>query len=181
MELDRLLVERGVRRAYELGRLGDAVVGALPIALLGAVAVGLGPARWFGALVGLALVLTVVLCLWRGLLLGAAVVPGVLAGMVPLVLVHLANHASPGCAVSGCGAYCVEACVAGGLAAGLLVVRFARRRSRPVAAWGVAGLLALLTGGLGCTCVGYTGALAMVGALFAASAPSLVVWAYRPA
>lgn len=177
MALDLVLLERGVRRTYELARLRDALVGGLPLAVLAGVAVWLGPQRWFVGAVGVALVVAVVGYFWHGLGAAKAVLPGVGAGLVPLVLTHVANGFGPGCTAHGCGTYCMEACIAGGGLASLALLRFAHRAEHPPSAWGYGASLAWLTGALGCSCVGYTGVLALGGVLVGLSLPSLVTWA----
>lgn len=177
MAHDLAMVRRQSRRAYELGRVRSALIDGIPLVLLAVVAAWLGPRPWFDAVVAAMLCATGLVFLWRGQTAGRAVMPGVAAGLVPLTLTHIANGLSPGCGSGQCTSYCMHACVVGGVLGGLLLVRFARRDPSKLALWGWAGPLTLMTGVLGCGCVGFTGALAIVGAVVAVSAPSIVRWA----
>lgn len=130
----------------------------LPLVLLVAwVSARPASALAFGALVylvGIAL-------LWRGSGARRAVLPGVLAGAVPLALALAANHIGHQCTGTACMTWCVPACSAGGLAAGLIVAAVGRRTERPIGYWVGASGLALLTGAMGCACVGYSGMIGL--------------------
>jgi hypothetical protein len=90
----------------------------------------------------------------------------VAAGLVPLVLALCANHVHH-CSADGCMTLCVPACAVGGLAAGLAVAGVGNRRRAGAVFWLPASGLALLTGAMGCSCVGYAG-VAGLGLGFAA-------------
>ena len=52
---------------------------------------------------------------------------------------------------------CVPACAVGGLVAGLAVAGVGLQRKSGVGFWLGASVLAVLTGAMGCSCVGYPG------------------------
>jgi hypothetical protein len=131
----------------------------------------LGHAPLASASFGAALLATAVLFHWRGRGLGAAVAPGLLAGAVPLLLL-LTMKCGAWCSIMGgdCMAYCGRFCAVGGLCAGLVLGAWSRRREEYGAMFLVAGgVIAALTGLLGCFVGGVTGALWMAaGEAFAA-------------
>lgn len=172
---DHLLLEVRARRAYELGRvrlgLGYAlfvVPGiALSILLRGDTTSSL-------ALGGLAIAL-VTLSTWRGGAWAAAVVPGLVAGTVPLLLPLAARLTTHGCSGEVCWSVCMLSCVLGGLFAGglmgLRAGRLAVDRGRFLVG---AGAIAILSGSLGCAFAGLAGVAGMSLGLLAGSAP--LVW-----
>ncbi|HEX2882150.1 MAG TPA: hypothetical protein VHO25_21670, partial [Polyangiaceae bacterium] len=101
-----------------------------------------------------------VLLLWYGQGLQRAVLPGVFAGLIPLASALCANHFGHVCTGGGCVSLCLPACILGGVSAGALLGYWARGRS-----WGfvlAASSLALLTGAMGCGCIGYAGVLGLL-------------------
>jgi len=153
-------IERRVRVAYELGRAKQALAGALPLLLTAALTALIGPrpasALWLGGLTfGLS-----VLLLWYGRDAQRAVLPGFLAGLVPLGLALFANGAHH-CGVHGCSAWCVPACTLGGLVAGLTVASVGNVLRAGAAFWVSGSVIALLTGAMGCACAGYAGVMGM--------------------
>lgn len=168
------------RRAYEAGRLRWAAriaTWVLPLALLSVVAAG---NRCLSLATGAALLTACVALLWRGQAWGAAVRPGLLAGVIPLGLM-LTLKCSSGyfCALGGCMAHCSRFCGVGGLAAGLLLAARARRQPEGAVQFLVAGgAVAALTGLLGCFVGGITGALWMALGELAALIP-LVAYEVR--
>lgn len=169
---------RRVRWAYEKGRW----VRALPLGGYGVVlvlcAVALRSSVGAGTLV-LGAVFTGLLVGygWRGGVLGRAVVPGVLGGVMPLLVPPLVVASGHVCASPGCRAFCLLACVGGGVLAGLLITRAAvaapvGERGRFVLA---AGVLATLCGALTCVLYGLSGVIGLMSGLALASAPGLVL------
>jgi hypothetical protein len=154
--IDLSQMQRRLRVAYELGRLRRALLGVAPVALLTVVAacVAHRPASTLGF--GLAAVGVGAFMLWYGRDPQRAVLPGVAAGLVPLVLALCANHVHA-CGSSSCSSLCVPACAFGGLVAGLAVASVGNQRKAPVWFWLSASSLALLTGAMGCACIGYAG------------------------
>jgi len=168
---------RRARWAYEKGRLTR----ALPLGGYGGVlvacAVALRSSAGPGTLV-LGAVFTALLVGygWRGGVLGRAVVPGVLGGVLPLLVPPLVVASGHLCA-SGCRAFCLWACVGGGVLAGVLITRAAltvpaQGRGRFVLA---AGVLATLCGALTCVLYGASGVIGVGTGLVLASTPGLVL------
>ena len=165
---------RRARWAYEKGRL----VRALPLGGYGVVLVlcavalrsNVGPGT-----LALGAVFTALLIGygWWGGVLGRAVVPGVLGGVMPLLVPPLVVASGHVCA-SGCRAFCLWACVGGGLLAGVLITRAApvEGRGRFVLA---AGVLATLCGALTCVLYGASGVIGVGLGLVLASTPVLVL------
>jgi hypothetical protein len=178
---DLASVQRGCQRAYELGRIRDALLAGIPLVLIAAVGFWIGPRPAFDGAVATALAVTGLVFLWRGQLAARMVATGVGAGLVPLLLTYMANGISLGGGHAGCSPYCMHACFVGGIVAGLMVARVAGREASRPTAWALGGALAAMTGSLGCGCIGFTGVLALVGALFATGLPALVVWARQKA
>lgn len=164
-------IERRARLAYEAGRLWRAALAAAPILVLAACAGQVG-GRTSGALsLGVAVYLVGSLFLWRGQDAGRAVLPGILAGVVPLSFALGARALGHVCTGEVCVSLCVPACASGGVLAGLMITWFARRTSAEARSWVCAGSLALLTGALGCSCAGFGGILGLVGGLAVTGAP----------
>ena len=154
--IDLAHLERRARRVYEFQRLWRALLGVMPVLVVAAVA-ALFTHRPISALgFGLATVALGVAMLWYGRNPQKAVLPGVAAGLVPLVLALCANHLHA-CGRDVCTSVCVPACTAGGLIAGLAVANVGLRRTAGVWFWLPASSLALLTGAMGCACIGYSG------------------------
>lgn len=166
-------VERVARRAYERSRWARAAWGSLPIVLL-ALAVSFVHARplsaWAFGLGGAALGMV---CLWYGRDAQRAVLPGMLTGLVPLVLATAANQVHA-CGAHGCSTWCVQACVTGGVVSGLAVAWDAHRRGAGRLYWAAASGVALAVGAMGCACVGFSGIGGLALGFLGGSAPGLV-------
>jgi hypothetical protein len=161
--------------AYERSRLRLAAQVALPVALLPAVSWWLGTPLKSASGLGAGLVAVVALCLWRGGALSRGSMTGLKSGLVPLLFAHTAKLFGHVCSPSGCTTLCVPACAAGGVLAGALIEYWARTSSRPNVTRGLGLGVAVLTGALGCSCVGASGVLALiVGAVSSAAAARLV-------
>ncbi|MBN2196723.1 MAG: hypothetical protein JW751_28195 [Polyangiaceae bacterium] len=158
IDLDRMRWR--VRLAYELGRLRLALLGMAPVALIAAAAVCVAhrPASAFAF--GVATVVAGVVMLWYGRDPQRAILPGVAAGLVPLVLATCANHWHS-CGPHGCTSLCVPACTLGGVVAGLAVASVGNRRRAGIWFWVSASGIAVLTGAMGCSCVGYSGVVGL--------------------
>ncbi len=174
MAVDAQLAMERARRAYERARGARAGLLSLPVAALSVVACGLGARPTTALGVGAALVIASWFFLWRGQNLGRAVLPGVLAGLVPLALSLGARSFGHVCTGSQCVSLCVPACTIGGLAAGLLIARAGRHVASRPRFYGGAGALAALVGTLGCSCVGYGGIAGLVVGLSITLFPTLV-------
>lgn len=154
------LLEQRARRRYELGRLRRAALGALPLLPILLVALYLTQRPTSTLCFGLGALGLTLAMLWYGRSPQRAVLPGVAAGVVPLALSLCANQIHH-CGANGCSSFCAPACTLGGALAGLAVMSVARRRGLGLGFLLGASGVALLTGAMGCTCVGYSGVLGL--------------------
>ena len=153
---DLARLEQRARRAYEFGRLRRALLGIAPMALLVPIFACLSHRPGSVLAFGAAVIASATAMLWYGRDPQKAVLPGVAAGLVPLVLALCANQVHA-CASGRCSTLCVPACALGGVVAGLAVAWVGNRRKAGVGFWVSSSGLALLTGAMGCSCVGYSG------------------------
>ena len=148
---------RRARRAYEWSRLRMALWGFAPVVLIITAATLLtkrpGSALAFGA----ALFAFGVTALWYGKGAQRAVLPGLALGLVPLTLALCASQMNHMCMGDACMAVCVPACTAGGALAGLGMALVGYRRRQGWRYWIAASAIALLTGAMGCSFVGFGG------------------------
>ena len=158
--IDLARLEQQARRRYELGRLRRAALGALPLLPVVLVALCLTQRPTSTLCFGLGALGLVLSMLWYGRAAQRAVLPGVAAGMLPLALSLCANQIHH-CSMNGCSSFCAPACTLGGSLAGLAVMYVARRRGLGLGFLLGASGVALLTGAMGCTCVGYSGVLGL--------------------
>ncbi|HKO91581.1 MAG TPA: hypothetical protein VJU61_10535 [Polyangiaceae bacterium] len=174
---DVLVLQRRARTRYELARLRAATLGMLPLALVVALALCFTarPASTLGF--GLAAAAVGVVLLWYGRDPQRAVLPGTAAGLVPLALSLCANQIHH-CGSDGCSSLCAPACTLGGMVAGLAVGVAAGKRAAGIWFWLPASGMALLTGSMGCTCVGYSGVLGLAFGFALGLVPGLL---HRPA
>lgn len=153
-------LQRRVRWAYEFGRLRRALLGVAPVLVIVAVAACVAhrpmSTLWFG----LATVSVGAAMLWYGRDPQKAVLPGIAAGLVPLVFALCANHMHA-CGADGCSSLCVPACALGGVVAGLAVASVGNQRNTGPWFWVSASSLALLTGAMGCACIGYSSVIGL--------------------
>jgi hypothetical protein len=168
-----LTLQRRARTRYEVARLRAATLGVVPLALVVAMALCFTarPTSTLGF--GLAAAAVGVVLLWYGRDPQRAVLPGAAAGLVPLALSLCANQIHH-CGSDGCSSFCAPACTLGGVVAGLAVARIAVRRRAGVWFWLPASGMALLTGSMGCTCVGYSGVLGLAFGFAVGLVPSLL-------
>jgi hypothetical protein len=153
---DVLRVERRLRRAYEFGRLRLALLGVLPLTLVVLVSMLLTQRPLSALAFGALAVATGAGMLFYGRDPQRAVLPGVAAGLVPLALALCASRLHH-CGPDGCSTLCIPACILGGLVSGLVVASVGHRRGAGPVFWLSASGLALLTGAMGCTCIGHSG------------------------
>ena len=150
-------IERRARIRYEMGRMRRALVGFAPVLIIVAVAAVFAKRPSSTVAFGVATFAVGVVLLWYGRDLKRAVLPGLAAGIVPLVLVLCANHVGHVCMGDDCTMLCIPACAVGGVAAGLAVAAVGVQRRSGAGFWVAASSIALLTGAMGCACVGYAG------------------------
>ena len=170
-ELDKLT--RRVRLHYEWARIKRALLGILPLLVVVGAASALGRHHSATEAFGASAVLVSAAMLWYGRNPQRAVLPGVLAGFVPLVLALCTSHMAA-CSGGGCMMMCVAACSAGGVIAGLAVAGVGNRRRAGAVFWLSASSLALLTGATGCACVGYAGVVGLGVGFAAGVVPGLL-------
>ena len=157
-ELTKL--ERRTRARYEWARAKRALIGFAPLLLVVAVATAIARHPSVTGAFGVGAFIAGAVMLWYGRDPKRAVLPGVLAGFVPLVLTLCTSHMH-GCMGDGCMMMCVPACSIGGLVAGLAVASVGNHRRAGAVFWLSASVIALLTGAMGCACVGYSGVIGL--------------------
>lgn len=160
------------RFVYELGRARSAAWTALVV--LPFVACALFACDVPAPVVGLgaALYLLAAALFFRGEVYGSAVGAGLLAGAAPLLAPLLLRRSGHCCLGGACWSGCMIACIAGGVAAGLMIGWFVAKRREGAGAFGVsAAAVATLTGCLGCVAAALGSVLPMVVALVVTSIP----------
>jgi hypothetical protein len=172
--IDVAAVARRARRGYELSRLRRAALGFAPALLLVVFAAVFGRRPESAGLLGAGLFALGTLLLWYGRDLRKAVLPGIGAGLLPLSLALIAPRLGHLCAGDHCVSLCIPACAAGGISAGLLVAAHLHRARVGAGPWLAASALTLLTGAMGCACVGYSGILGMAAGYALALTPRLL-------
>lgn len=171
--VDLVILERRARVHYELVRAGRSLLGFAPALILVLIAAGLGRRPGSALLFGSMLFAAGSFLLWHGRTMHRAVLPGLLAGLIPLTCALVANHGHA-CSGGHCGSWCLPACTVGGVTAGLVVSWFAMRRGLDWRFWLGASAISLLTGAMGCSCIGYSGVLGLAGGFFSASLPWVI-------
>ncbi len=171
IDLEKL--ERRARGGYERARIGWSLAGMVPVLLVIIAAALLGKRPSSAALFGGALFATGTMVLWRGGELRLALWPGVLSGLIPLTCALIANHTHI-CAGGHCTTMCLPACSAGGIVAGLAVSFIATRRNLSWGFWAAASAVSLLTGAMGCSCIGYAGVVGLVAGFSLGLMPQLL-------
>ena len=158
MELiDLTKLEQRARRKYEWMRVRQAVIGFAP-SLVVVVIAALANKHPTSALgFGAAMFVVGVSLLWYGRDVRRAVLPGLVMGLLPLALALCANSMGHACMGDQCMTLCVPACAIGGLGAGVGVSLIGLRWKQGRAFWVGATALTLLTGAMGCSCIGYGG------------------------
>lgn len=161
-----------IRRAYELGRLRTAALGALPALLyLGASAV-LG-ADQRAIVIGIGMFLLAAVALHRGRPLARGVGLGFLLGVIPFATASFAQSAGHVCIDGSCMAYCVPACTTAGVATGLLGSYLAVRVRGGIGSYASMAVLVTMAGAMGCRCIGIGSMVGLVTGLLVASVPAM--------
>lgn len=148
---------RRARRAYEWGRTRRAFIGCLPVLVLLAAASIFGDRLEWTLAFGAGLFVLGMFMLWYGREPQRAVLPGIAAGVIPLVLVLCARHAGHFCTGTSCTSLCMQACALGGVLAGLAVASVGNARQAGPAFWISASSVSVLTGAMACSCLGLSG------------------------
>lgn len=155
--IDLTQLERRARRKYEWARVRRALLGFAP-ALLVVVIAALANKHPASAVVfGCALFVVGAGLLWYGHDVRRAVLPGLAMGLLPLSFALCANHFGHACMGDHCLTLCVPACALGGIGAGVGVSVIGLRWKQSWPFWVGTTVLTLLTGAMGCSCVGYGG------------------------
>ena len=171
---DAVLLERA-RRAYEAGRLRSAAIRALALIPLPALALGSGCQPRTVAIAGTLFLAAVGACFWRGGDWRRGALPGIAAGVVPLLTPTMLHACSQACRVGACGIMTL-ACAAGGLLGGLLLAWLAPSpRTRGAVPFVVACVVAGLAGAVGCLAYGAVGLAVMAAGLAVGSLPVLAL------
>lgn len=157
-----LMLAMALRR-YEVSRLKWAALCAVLTLAIPAMAFILGHRPGTALVLGAALALCVGWFVWRGKGWAVAVPAGLRAGVIPLGFALAAQHIGHVCTAGGCTTLCVPACVAGGVLAGVLVAISSRQSAWPRATLAGGLAVSLAIGAMGCTCVGFSGVLGMLG------------------
>jgi hypothetical protein len=162
MAVDLNRLESRVRRTYEKGRLRHAVAASAPVLVLaGVVWLGVAQPRVVLALVGLLFAMEA-LFVWRGQQLGRGALAGLAGGAIPLAFGLCMQTYAQVCGAMPAGASCTAICIGGGLLAGLVIARIARRQPSPLAFASAAATTAALLGAIGCACAGLGGVAGLV-------------------
>jgi hypothetical protein len=160
--VDLSQLERRARRKYEWARARRAIVGFAP-ALAVVIIAALANKHPMSALTfGAAMFVVGVGLLWYGREVRRAVLPGLAVGLLPLALALCANHVGHACMGDHCLTLCVPACALGGLGAGFGISIIGVRWKQGWPFWAGCTVLTLLTGAMGCSCVGYGGVAGLV-------------------
>lgn len=160
MLLDLVSLREHARSAYERARVRRALVGASPVVLVAGIAAVFSTRLLLTCGLGLTVAVAGVVLLWRGGGLERVVLPGVLAGLVPLTASLCATRYGHACFGGACMQVCLASSALGGVGAGLLLSRWRSVRETPRRLMLAAGLV-LLTGAMGTSCVGLNGVLAL--------------------
>jgi hypothetical protein len=168
------------KNAYEWGRAQMALTHAL-IAFPAMLIALISPAsRVHIAACGGALFCVVAIFSFLGGTQGRSVMPGLLAGFLPLVvpaILRTLGHGCTGmeCCLTGRCPTCLVACVGSGLVAGAVIgIATLSESRRPWTLLGSAALIAITAGSLGCLVAGVSGIVGMVAGTIASATPILV-------
>ncbi len=173
-DLETRLMQRA-RRAYEVGRLGAAARGG--VLLLPVIGLALRCCtNLAGTLAGgTGLLALVTFCLWRGQDYRRGVRPGLVAGVVPLLLPILVQAGGQPCNSGRClllPAVCALGGLVGGMTLGILAPRPREGQGIPFV---TACLIAGFAGSVGCLLYGLVGLGVMILGLLLGATPVLAV------
>jgi hypothetical protein len=162
-------------RAYERARWKQALVGFSPALVVPVMVLCIDGMALRTVALGLGLFSVGVIVLWRGQEAARGVLPGFLAGLVPLAAALCAPRMHL-CTGGICMSVCLAACFGGGLVAGIVVGLAWRFSQRGLIALSVAAVISTITGAIGCACLGYGGVAGMAAGL----ALGMLPWAAHP-
>ncbi len=173
VDLDQL--RHHARLAYEWSRLRRALIGFAPAIVVAAAASWLSGNPLASAPFGLGLFLSGVIALWYGREPRRAVLPGIVAGLVPVALTLATMHIGHLCLGDRCTSVCMAACVVGGIGAGLAVGVVGVRKRYRWQFWATVSVLVLCTGAMGCACLGYSGLVGLAAGYGVGILPGLIL------
>jgi len=150
-------LERRARRKYEWARARRAIWGFAPALVVVTIAALLNKHHVSAVAFGTALFVVGAGLLWYGHDIRRAVLPGLAMGLLPLAVALCVNHVGHACLGDRCMTLCIPACAVGGLGAGVGISIIGLRRKHGWPFWVGATVLTLLTGAMGCSCVGFGG------------------------
>jgi len=159
---DLPLIERRLRRKYEWARARRAFWGFTPSLLIVAGAALFAKHPSYALIFGAGMFAFGVAALWYGRELRKAVLPGVALGLIPLTLALCANQMQHACMGGACMTVCLPACTIGGFVAGVGIAIVGHRQKQDLGYWLAASTITVLTGAMGCSCVGYAGVVGLV-------------------
>lgn len=164
------------RRAYEWGGLRAAARVVLFIVPMMLIAFHTCGQPWATVISGALLIALTVGLLWRGEEYGAAVAPGLVGGIVPLVLPLIFHGSGHPCVGDFCWTTSVPMSMVGGAVAGAVVAARAARIGRRRAAFIACGFaVAGCAGSLGCIYGGAAALLGLAGGVVVGSLPVLAL------
>lgn len=175
-------VQARAERAYELARARRALQSALWVLPLVVVALALVERPFEVSLLALAMMASVWLADWRGKEWGRALPAGLAGGLLTFGAAISARWVMGDCCASGdgCSHWCVPACATAGGLAGLLTVIDAARAANPLPRIATSASLSAIGGAMGCACIGYAGAGAMLIAMSLVLVPGGIWLVRRP-
>ena len=176
-DVDLEALERRARAAYERGRWRRAGLDAWPVLALAGLALAFGSRPWIIVVLTVTLLVAVVVMGHHGRAWRRAIVPGLIAGSLPMVVGLSACHIPHACSGPACMAWCMPMVGTAALLGGLLMGRQALRAQPPGRAAELlpAALLASLTGAMGCIAIGIGGLLGLTIGIALGTVPALVV------
>jgi hypothetical protein len=164
--MERTELEARARRAYEWGRWRKGFATALWAVPAMALA-SFGCTPHVAYLLAPLVVLSAAAMVWRGGALSRAVVPGLLAGTVPVLVPVVVRCGS----LENAPQICLLLSLGGGLVSGLLVSAVEARLRAPRMEIVAAAALAALTGMMGCAMFGLGGLAGLTAGLALGAAP----------
>jgi len=175
-------VQARAARAYELARARRALQSALWVLPLVVVALALAERPFEVSLLALAMMASVWLADWRGKEWGRALPAGLGGGLLTFGAAISARWVMGDCCASGagCSDWCIPACATAGGLAGLLTVLDAGRAANPLPRIATSASLSAMGGAMGCACIGYAGAGAMLIAMSLVLLPGGIWLIRRP-
>lgn len=174
VDLDDLA--RRSRAAYERGRWRRGALDAWPVLVLGGLAAAFGSRPWVIVALATMLLAAVIVMGHRGRAWRRAIVPGLVAGSLPMVVGLSACHLPHACSGPTCMTLCMPLVGAAALLGGLLVARSTLQGSTPgrLAELIPAAVLAAVTGAMGCVAIGVGGLLGLAAGLALGTVPAFV-------